>query len=122
MNSFLEGFLTFMGNLAGNINSLFNPSAAAASTRNEYLADREHTEMREDTSYQRAVKDMQAAGLNPYTIGASPANSSSSNVGELTASYRLQMLGNLLDVANLSLKNKKITNDSITSILGFFKK
>lgn len=98
------------------ISSLFT-----GNSRNSYLADREHTEQREDTAYQRGVKDMQAAGLNPYTIGANPSPSSSSSVGAQSVAADLQTLGYILDMQNLSLKNKKITNDLITSVLGSLK-
>lgn len=91
----------------------------AISSRDEYLQDREHTEMREDTAYQRAVNDMRSAGLNPYTVGSSPAASSSSSVGENTIATQLQMLGYVLDLKNLDIKNKQLANTILSSILGF---
>lgn len=90
-------------------------------SRKEYLEDRAHSEMREDTAYQRAVEDMRKAGLNPYTIGSTPANSSASQVGAQTIASKLQVLGYILDLKNLDLKNRKITNDTITSILKILK-
>lgn len=95
--------------------SLFNQVNSQA--RDEFLADREHTEQREDTSYQRAVSDMRSAGLNPYTISAAPVNSSASSVGENTIQSKLQMLGYVLDLSNLDAKNRSITNNLIGNIL-----
>ena len=89
--------------------------------RNEYLADREHTEAREDSAYQRAVSDMRKAGLNPYTVGSNPAPSSASSVGSNVISNKLQVLGYILDLKNLDAKNRKITNDTIGSILNALK-
>lgn len=90
-------------------------------SREEYIKDRDHTEEREDTAYQRATKDMLAAGLNPYTIGASPASSSASNVGENTIASKLQLLGYVLDLKNLSLKNRQVTNQSIGNLIKLVK-
>lgn len=56
---------------------------------------RDWTAQREDTQYQRLVKDMKAAGLNPYafaTMGASPISSSSSGhtySGQFASSYEI---------------------------------
>jgi len=83
----------------------------------QYLEDREHTEMREDTAYQRAVEDMRKAGLNPYTVGASPAASSSSKVGESNISNKIALLGYLLDLKNLDFQNKALVNKTITSLV-----
>lgn len=90
--------------------------------RTQYEEDRAHTEMREDTAYQRAVADMRKAGLNPYTIGASPAASSASNVGADIITNKIQILGYLLDLKNLDAKNRKITNDAIGNVLGILSK
>lgn len=109
----------------GNILSFLQGSGIlqfGSGNRKEFLEDREHTEMREDTAYQRGVEDMRKAGLNPYTIGSNPAPSSVSTVGQNSVTNRLQMLGYILDMQNLSLKNKKLTNDLIGDVLGFLKK
>lgn len=88
----------------------------------QYLDDRAHTEMREDTAYQRSVEDMRKAGLNPYTIGASPAASTPSQAGSLSIASKVQVLGYLLDLKNLDAKNRQITNNTLTSLLGTFAK
>lgn len=90
--------------------------------RSEYLADREHTEMREDTAYQRAVADMRQAGLNPYTVGGSPASSSASSVGSSVITNKLQVLGYLLDLKNLDAKNRQIANNAILGFISALKK
>lgn len=90
------------------------------SSRQEFLDDRAHTEMREDTAYQRAVADMRSAGLNPYTIGASPASSSSSSVGSDSVTTKLQTLGYILEMKNLSIKNRQVTNQAISKLLDTF--
>lgn len=87
--------------------------------RTEYLEDREHTEMREDTAYQRAVADMRAAGLNPYTIGSTPASSSASSVGENTLMTKLQAVGYVLDMKNIDINNKRLANGILGTILGY---
>lgn len=111
------------GTSGSNSYSLESESRDILNTaRDELLADRDHTEMREDTAYQRAVKDMKEAGLNPYTIGAQSAPSSASSVGSDMVSNKLQILGYILDLKNLDAKNRKITNDSITNVLSVFKK
>lgn len=90
------------------------------SSRQEFLEDRAHTEMREDTAYQRAVADMRSAGLNPYTIGASSAPSSSSSVGSDSVTTKLQTLGYILEMKNLSIKNRQVTNQMIGKLLDTF--
>ncbi len=97
-------------------------SAQNKEANDAYLADREHTEAREDSAYQRAVADMRSAGLNPYTVGSSPASSSVSNVGSQTISHKLDMLGYILDLKNLSNKNVNTANNILGNILGFIKK
>jgi len=97
-------------------------SSVLSNSRSEYLEDRVHTEAREDTAYQRAVADMQAAGLNPYTIGSTPASSSSSSVGENTIMSKLQAVGYIMDLKNLDLKNKELANGVLGNILGFLAK
>lgn len=91
-------------------------------SRQQYLEDREHTEQREDTSYQRAVADMRKAGLNPYTVGSSPASSSTSTVGENSIQTKLSMLGYILDLKNLDIKNRQVTNQAIGNLLKAIKK
>lgn len=90
---------------------------AQANSRQEFLEDREHTEGREDTTYQRSVEDMRKAGLNPYTIGANPAPASASTVGENSIMTSLQVVGSILDIQNLSVKNKGLINNIIGNIL-----
>ena len=90
--------------------------------REEFLEDRAHTEMREDTAYQRGVEDMRKAGLNPYTIGANPSPSSSSSVGENSIMTQLQIVGSLLDIQNLSVRNKSLINNIIgTALNGYLR-
>lgn len=91
--------------------------ATSSNNREEYLEDRAHTEEREDTAFQRQVQDMQKAGLSPYTISASPVNSSASSVGSNSVMSKLQMLGYMLDLKNLDLKNKGIINNLIGGII-----
>lgn len=87
-----------------------------------YLADREHTEMREDTVYQRGVEDMRKSGLNPYTIGANPSPSSSSSVGADTITNKLELLGYILNLDKLTDRNVQTANGILGNILGFLKK
>lgn len=89
--------------------------------RQQYLEDRQHQEMREDTAYQRGVEDMRKAGLNPYTIGANPAPSSSSSVGENSIQSKLSVLGFILNLKNLDLKNRQVANQEINTILRVMK-
>lgn len=91
-------------------------------SRQQYLEDREHTEQREDSAYQRAVSDMRKAGLNPYTVGSSPSPSSSSSVGEHTIQSKLSMLGYILDLKNLDIKNRQVTNQAIGNVIKMIKK
>lgn len=86
-------------------------------SRQQFEDDRAHTEMREDTAYQRAVSDMRKAGLNPYTVGASPAAASASKVGENNIANKVQMLGYLLDLKNLDFKNKQLANSVIGNLI-----
>lgn len=98
-----------------------NVSQNVTGTRQDLLEDRDHTEMREDTVYQRGVEDMRKAGLNPYTIGANPSPSSSSSVGENMINNRIQMLGYILDLKNLNARNREITNNAIANVLKILK-
>lgn len=90
-------------------------------SRQEYLEDRAHTEEREDTAYQRAVADMRKAGLNPYTISTSGAASSTSSVGENTITSKIQILGYLLSLRNLDLKNRQVANSEVNTLLNAIK-
>lgn len=58
--------------------------------RENYLADREHTEQREDTAYQRMYNDLKAIGINPEAIflGISPQTSGSTTSTQQPNSYR----------------------------------
>lgn len=114
---FMQGMFSSDGNNGLNNNLQIQAQNIAQSARDEYLADREHQEMREDTAYQRGVADMEKAGLNPYTIGANPAPSSASSVGADTLTNKLQVLGFILDLKNLDAKNRQITNNLITGLL-----
>jgi hypothetical protein len=100
---------------AGSFNELLGQ--VQDTSRQEYLEDREHTEQREDTAYQRSVEDMRQAGLNPYTISASPANSSASSVGQNSIASKLQMMGYILDLKNLDIKNKALANGVLGNII-----
>lgn len=99
------------------INQLLG-EATSSNNRQQYLEDRAHTEEREDSAYQRQVVDMRKAGLNPYTISSSPVNSSPSAVGSSSVMSKLQMLGYMLDLKNLDIKNKGLINNIISGIIG----
>lgn len=86
-----------------------------------FLEDRAWTAQREDTAVQRRVEDMRKAGINPYTIGASSAGSTASTANSDSVQNRLQLLGSILDIGNLSLKNKKLANDKLSTFLNFLR-
>lgn len=114
---FMSGMFSPDGSNGLNNNLAIQAQTLSESARDQFLADREHQEMREDTAYQRGVADMEKAGLNPYTIGANPAPSSASSVGGDTLTNKLQVLGFMLDLKNLDAKNRQITNNLITGLL-----
>lgn len=99
---------------------------------------RQETQEREDTAYQRAVKDMQAAGINPNLMNVSPASSGggiTSATGmnytpyELEVQKQVALLEQELDQAfegdqNAKDRFKDILADVIQSIIMYktFKK
>ena len=81
------------------------------SARKYALEDRAYTAMREDSAIQRRVKDIEAAGLNPYLAiqgGLGEAASSASTVGSET-NAAMQMANSAAQVlaqyASLPSKN-----------------
>ena len=94
---------------------------------------RQEIEKREDTAYQRAVKDMKAAGINPNLIMAEPAASGGGITSATMPNYSLQTteLNNAIEKAINAIKNdttisegeKNRTNEILkTLLLAFFLK
>jgi len=81
--------------------------------------DKAETYAREDSVYQRGVEDMRKAGLNPYTIGASPSPSSASSVGANNIQTTMSMVGYIMDLKNIDAKNKATANSLLGNILSF---
>lgn len=87
------GYLQYMAEHgdASAMDKLFNYFMS----ENSAQIAREWTEKREDSAYQRLVKDMRAAGFNPYalaTMGGNPIASGSSGnnySGSYSASYQI---------------------------------
>ena len=88
--------------------------------REQALEDRAHTEMREDTAYQRAVADMKAAGLNPLALGGvNPAASSPSSANIDSFNAKLDMLGYVLNLRNVNMSNTQKANQMLGDLLKY---
>ena len=89
-------------------------------SRQQALEDRVHTEMREDTAYQRAVADMKAAGLNPLALGGvNPAASSPSTANMDSYQAKLDMLGYVLNLRNVNMSNTEKANRMLGDLLEY---
>lgn len=103
---FLEGLLSSVG-AENEVNRTFNAYQAQA--------NRDFQERMSNTAYQRAVKDLRAAGLNPV-LAFSSAGASASTPSGSQASYNVGG-GDTLSSVISSLANAA---SSISDILSFF--
>lgn len=104
--------------IAGGLSFLGQSSANRANSR-EAQKTRDWQERMSGSNYQRMMKDMEAAGLNPIlglTSGGSPVGGSptatSQSATEKGVSNALEARRLRADVANLEAMNKKINSDT----------
>lgn len=104
--------------LAGGL-SFLGQHAANRSNRREAAANREWMERMAGSNYQRMMRDMEAAGLNPIlgmSSGGSPvggvASPTSQSATEKGVGSALEARRLRADVANLEAMNKKINSDT----------
>ena len=104
------------------LNRAFNKAEAEISRNfqaSENQKNRDFTEQMANTSYVRAVKDLQAAGLNPilaYQQGGASSPSASSSVTASQASYNVGSGDSISDVVN-ALANLVSSASGIGSII-----
>lgn len=104
------------------LNRAFNKAEAELARQfqaSENQKNRDFTERMANTSYVRAVKDLQAAGLNPilaYSQGGASSPSASSSVTSAQASYNVGSGDSISDVVN-ALANLISSASGIGSIL-----
>lgn len=104
------------------LNRAFNKAEAEIARQfqaSENQKNRDFTERMANTSYVRAVKDLQAAGLNPilaYSQGGASSPSASSSVTSAQASYNVGSGDSISDVVN-ALANLISSASGIGSIL-----
>lgn len=79
--------INFAKPIGGFINDITGASALNDFNASEAQKQRAWEESMSNTAYQRAVKDMKEAGLNPYLIynGASPATTPSGGVAQASS-------------------------------------
>lgn len=109
------------------LNRAFNKAEAEIARKfqaEENQKNRDFTERMANTSYVRAVKDLQAAGLNPilaYSQGGASSPSASSSVTSAQASYNVGSGDSISDVVN-ALANLISSASGIGSILSALRK
>lgn len=109
------------------LNRAFNKAEAEIARQfqaSENQKNRDFTERMANTSYVRAVKDLQAAGLNPilaYSQGGASSPSASSSVTSAQASYNVGSGDSISDVVN-ALANLISSASGIGSILSALRK
>lgn len=104
------------------LNRAFNKAEAEVARQfqaSENQKNRDFTERMANTSYVRAVKDLQAAGLNPilaYSQGGASSPSSASSVTTAQASYNVGSGDSITDVVN-ALANLVSSTTGLGSLL-----
>lgn len=86
---------------------MYNDALARDYNAEQAQLQRDFEDRMSSTAYQRAVKDMQAAGLNPYAVygGASPSSTPSGSSAHSGSSGSSSAYGNELKIIGGSLKS-----------------
>lgn len=106
-------FLSFIGDFFNDISGTSSNNNFNAS---EAQKQRDFEKMMSDTSYQRAVEDMEKAGLNPamlYQSGGNGAGTPSGASADATSGRAMELIGQTANLVNSITNARKV--DSITN-------
>ena len=117
LGSVISGGLGFLGQMDTNATSSSNAQAANAFNANQAQINRDYQTEMSNTAYQRQVKDMEAAGLNPmlaYVKGGGASSPSGSTATATVPNYVSPIQGAAQYKLTTAETNKKEADTRLT--------